>query len=281
MQFRFRPPTIVAIVVRYYPRTERAELDLIAAGIAFYAFLAMFPAAAVIIAIWRYIYDPAVIREEVALLKGFLPPDAYTLISSQVEALLNVESTSLGWATVLSFLFAFWSARAGVAALIRGLNAIHHLPQRSGHWHQLRALVVTIVLIGLVLALLIVSVILPLVMAALPLGAYNSSVLNDSNLLLGIICAVLAVGLAYRLAPNYATTRPPLFSWGLLVAVVLWILATRGFMLYLANFNSYNRVYGSIGAVVVLMMWLYVSAYAVLLGAAVDAERNMERDEPQ
>ncbi|EKD60667.1 MAG: hypothetical protein ACD_54C00622G0001 [uncultured bacterium] len=68
-----------------------------------------------------------------------------------------------------------------------------------------------------------------------------------------------------------------MLSWGLVVAVVLWVLATRGFMLYLANFPSYNRVYGSIGAVVVLLMWLYVSAYAVLLGAAVDAERNRLR----
>lgn len=279
MPLRYLPPNVVAAIVRYYQRTEKAELDLIAAGVAFYAFLAMFPAAAVVIAIWRYVYDPSVIREEVALLKGFLPPDAYTLISGQVESLLNVEATSLGWTTVVSFLIAFWSARAGVAALIRGLNAIHHLPNRSGHWHQLRALVLTFVLIGLVLAFLVVAVILPLVMAALPLGAYNSSVLNDSNLLLGIVCAVLAVGLAYRLAPNYSATEtaPPMFSWGLLVAVVLWVLATRGFMLYLANFNSYNRVYGSIGAVVVLMMWLYVSAYAILLGAAVDAERNIER----
>jgi membrane protein len=85
---------------------------------------------------------------------------------------------------------------------------------------------------------------------------------------------VLAMALAYRLGPNHGKNPPPLLSWGLLVAVVLWVLATRGFMLYLENFPSYNRIYGSIGAVAALMMWLYVSAYAVLLGAAVDAERR-------
>lgn len=272
----FLPPNVRAAIVRYYRRTEKAELDLIAAGVAFYAFLAMFPAVAAIIAIWRFVYDPKVIREEVALLKGFLPPDAFTLVSGQVESLLNVEASSLGLTTLISLAIALWSARAGVAALIRGLNAIHHLPNRSGYWHQLRALVLTFVMIGLVLSFLVVAVILPLVLAFLPLGAYNSSALVESNLLMGIVCAVLAVGLCYRLGPNYAGKRPPLLSWGLLVAVVLWVLATRGFMLYLANFASYNRVYGSIGAVVVLMMWLYVSAYAVLLGAAVDAERNHE-----
>ena len=160
--------------------------------------------------------------------------------------------------------------------MIRGLNAIHHLPNRSGHWHQLRAIVLTFVLVGLVLAALVMAVILPVLLTYLP-RAIPSSMLADSNLLLGIVAAVLAVGLAYRLGPNYTTRRPPLLSWGLLVAVILWVLATRGFTLYLANFASYNRVYGSIGAVVVLLMWLYFSAYAVLLGAAVDAERNRNR----
>lgn len=276
MRFRLLPPNVNAAILRYYRRTEQAELDLIAAGVAFYAFLAIFPAAAAIIAIWGFISNPSVIRDEIELLRGFLPHDAYSLIFGQVEALLAVPSGNLGLTTLVSTALALWSARAGVAALIRGLNAIHHLPNRSGHWHQLRAIVLTFVLVGLVLSALVMAVILPVVLTYLP-SAIPSSMLADSNLLLGIVAAVLAVGLAYRLGPNYTTTRPPLLSWGLLVAVILWVLATRGFTLYLANFASYNRVYGSIGAVVVLLMWLYVSAYAVLLGAAVDAERNRNR----
>ncbi len=277
MPLHYLPPKLAATIVRYYRRTEKAELDLIAAGVAFYAFLAIFPAAAAIISIWGFISNASVIRQEVALLRGFLPPEAYTLLSDQVESLLALNTGNLGLTTILSTSIALWSARAGVAALIRGLNAIHHLPNRSGHWHQLRALVLTFVLVGLVLAALVMAVVLPLVVAFLPLGSHETSALADSNLLLGIMAGVLAVGLAYRLGPNYSHTKPPLLSWGLLVAVVLWVLATRGFMLYLANFPSYNRVYGSIGAVVLLLMWLYVSAYAVLLGAAVDAERNRNR----
>lgn len=276
MRLRLLPPNVNAAILRYYRRTEQAELDLIAAGVAFYAFLAIFPAAAAIIAIWGFISNPSVIRDEIELLRGFLPSDAYSLIFGQVEALLAVPAGNLGLTTLLSTALALWSARAGVAALIRGLNAIHHLPNRSGHWHQLRAIVLTFVLVGLVLAALVMAVVLPVVIAYLP-SAIPSSMLADSNLLLGIVAAVLAVGLAYRLGPNYTNTKPPLLSWGLLVAVILWVLATRGFTLYLANFASYNRVYGSIGAVVVLLMWLYVSAYAVLLGAAVDAERNRNR----
>ena len=277
MRFIPLPPNVIAAFWRFYRRTEQAELDLIAAGVAFYAFLAIFPGAAAVIAIWGILFDPSVIRDELALLKGALPPDAFALISVQLDSLLAVEPGNLGLTTLLSILFALWSARAGVAALIRGLNAIHHLPNRSGHWHQLRAIVLTFVMVGLVLSVLIMAVALPLIMAYLPIDQYAARALANFNLALGIAAAVLAIGMGYRLGPNYGRTRPPLLSWGLLVAVILWVLATRGFMLYLANFPSYNRIYGSIGAVVALLMWLYVSAYAVLLGAAVDAERNRTR----
>jgi membrane protein len=268
------PPNLTAAALRLYRRTEQAELDLISAGVAFFGFLAIFPAVAATIAIWGTVYDPSVIRTQVELLKGFLPPEAYALVMGQVESLLAVRGPKLGWATLFSTLLALWSARAGVAALIRGLNAIHHLPNRAGPHHQFRALLLTLVLIGLALSAMVVTVIAPIAITVLPLTIDNAWWLHQANLALGLVLLVLAIGIAYRAGPNHVAANPPLFTWGLLVAVVLWAMAARGFMLYLANFPSYNRIYGSIGAVVILLIWLYVSAYAVLLGAAVDAERQ-------
>jgi membrane protein len=266
--------TAMASLLKLYRRTEQAELDLIAAGVAFFVFLAIFPAVAAIIAIWGTVYDPSVIYTQIELLKGFLPPDAYALIISQVESLLAVRGPQLGWTTLVSTLLALWSARAGVAALIRGLNAVHHLPNRPGGHHQLRAILLTLVLIGLALAAMIATVVAPILIGFLPVTVDTASWLHYGNLALGLVLLVLAISIAYRAGPNHMGVRPPLFSVGLLVSVVLWAAAARGFMLYLANFPSYNRIYGSIGAVVVLLIWLYVSAYAVLLGAAVDAERS-------
>lgn len=268
------PPNVLAAALRLYRRADAAELDLIAAGVAFYGFLAIFPAAAAVIAIWGAVYDPGVIRTQVELLNAVLPPDAYSLVLSQVEGLLAVRGPALGWATLLSTLLALWSARAGVAALIRGLNAIHRLPNRPGGHHQLRAMALTLVLIGLALAAMVATVIAPIAIQALPLTLDDAWWLHQANLALGLALLVLAIGIAYRAGPNYGAARPPAVTLGLLVAVLLWAAAARGFMLYLANFPSYNRVYGSIGAVVILLIWLYVSAYAVLLGAAVDAERR-------
>lgn len=271
------PPNLTAAALRLYRRTEQAELDLISAGVAFYGFLAIFPALAAVIAIWGVVFDPTVIRTQVELLRGFLPPEALLLVSTQVDALLLAPSSSLRWATVFSTLFALWSARAGVAALIRGLNAVHHLPNRAGHYHQLRALVMTLALVGLAMSAMTVAVIGPLLIEALPLNFDQVLTLHRVNLLLGLVLVVAAVSLAYRYGPNRLGPRPRYFTLGLIVAVVLWALAARGFVLYLANFPAYNRIYGSIGAVVALLFWLYVSSYAVLLGAAVDAERQAIR----
>lgn len=263
-----------------YRRLEAADLDLIAAGVAFYAFLAIFPAAAAIIAIWGLISDADLIRQEVALLHGLLPEEAFSLISDQIDALLGMNSGSVGLATVLSTGFALWSARAGVAALIRGLNAVHDLPNRAGHWHQLRALVMTLGMVGLVILVLIMAVGLPVVMSILSVDDYAARLLTWTNLLTGTVAAIVSISVAYRLGPNFADhKRPPILSWGLIVALILWVGATRLFMLYLENFHSYNRIYGSIGAVVVLLIWLYVSAYAVLLGAAVDADYRKRQDQ--
>ncbi len=271
------PPDLVAAALRLYRRTEQAELGLIAAGVAFFVFLAVFPAVAAIIAIWGTAYDPSVIRTQVELLKAFIPPDAFGLITTQVEGLLAVRGPQLGWTTLLSTLLALWSARAGVAALIRGLNAVHNLPNRPGGHHQLRAILLTLVLIGLALAAMIATVVAPILINLLPLPLDDAYWLHYGNMALGLVLLVLAIGIAYRAGPNHVTRHPPLLTWGLLVAVVLWALSARGFMIYLANFPSYNQIYGSIGAVVVLLMWLYVSAYAVLLGAAVDAELRRRR----
>ncbi len=264
----------LTFLLKLYRRTEQAELDLIAAGVAFFVFLAIFPAVAAIIAIWGTVYDPSVISTQIELLQGFLPPEAFALVVSQVDSLLAVRGPQLGWTTLFSTLLALWSARAGVAALIRGLNAIYHLPNRPGGRHQLRAIFLTLVLIGLALAAMIATVVAPIIIGFLPVTVDTASWLHYGNLALGLVLLVLAISIAYRAGPNHMGLRPPLFSLGLLVAVVLWAGAARGFMLYLANFPSYNRIYGSIGAVVVLLIWLYVSAYAVLLGAAVDAERH-------
>lgn len=144
MLTRFLPPRVIASGWHLYRRIEQAELSLISAGVAFFGFLALFPATAVIIALWGAIYDPAIIESQVDLLRPVLPPEALSLVHVQVRALVSVSGAPLGWATAVSTLFALWSARAGVDALIRGLNAVHRLPNRTTGHHHLSALALTV-----------------------------------------------------------------------------------------------------------------------------------------
>ncbi|MDP4031310.1 MAG: YihY/virulence factor BrkB family protein [Pseudorhodobacter sp.] len=265
----------IAFAQRLLRRIERANLGMVAASVAFFGFLALFPAVAALIALWGFVADPGIIRQQVGLLHDVLPPQAFTLLNTQVESLLLANSRHLGWATLLSTLLALWSARSGVAALVRGLNAIHHLPDRGNARHLLLAIGLTLGLVGTSLAALLAAVVVPVVINFLPLGPTTAAVLELANISLGLLLVVVGLALAYRFGPNRQQRhKPRLLTRGLFTAVVLWALASRGFVLYLANFSSYNQVYGSIGAVVAFLMWLYLSAYAVLLGAAVDADRG-------
>jgi membrane protein len=270
-------PVILHIFKRLsgiWNRISRADIGLIAAGVAFFGFLAIFPALAAVIAIWGYASDPVLVSEQLVRLQDFLPAEAYKLVADQVNALLATQDHKLGLASIISTLLAIWSARAGVSALIGGLNAIHGLPARTGLWHLLQALILTFVLVGLALAVLLLAVIVPLILNLLPLGPAETSALALANFGLSLLLVGFSLALAYRLGPNRDSkaTSPKLATKGLLLAIVLWAAVSRGLVFYLANFNSYNEVYGSIGAVVALLMWFYLSTYAVLLGAAVDAE---------
>jgi membrane protein len=259
-------------------RIEARELGLIAAGVAFFGFLALFPALAAVIALWGFASDPAIILAQLPLMRDFLPTEAYILLSQQVEMLLHANNRKLGWTTLFSTVLALWSARAGVASLIRGLNAIHGLPPREGVWHQVQALFLTGILMALALASIALAVVAPLVIIFLPLGPVEAKLLEFLNLGLGLCVVILVVALIYRYGPNRnAADHRPLFTPGLLIALILWAAVSRGLVFYLANFGSYNQVYGSIGAVVALLMWFYLSAYAILLGAAFDAERSDAR----
>ncbi len=271
--FRAIAPPVWAYLQRLLMRSQRGDLGTHAAAVAFFGFLAVFPGIAAVVSIWGFVADPNIIRAEMLLLRDVLPSEAFALLSGQVESLLTSTSRQLGWTTFVSTGFAVWSARAGVAALMAGVNSVHDWPERGGVHHLFVALVLTLGLVAIALAALVAAVVVPVILNFLPLGDMATLVLELANISFGFGLVVVGLALTYRFGPNRpADHAPRLFTRGLLVALILWALVSRGFVIYLANFNSYNKVYGSIGAVVVLMMWFYLSAYAVLFGAAVDAD---------
>jgi membrane protein len=257
---------------RVWLQLDELNLMLIAAGIAFYGMLALFPAFAAIVALWGLFADPAEVLLQFEYYRQVIPADAYELLAGQIETLASAEAQTLGWASTLSFGVALWSTRAGVSALMMGMNAVYRERNRQGLMLYGYALLLTVSLVVVALVAIAAVVVTPLVMAFFPLGPVAGIALEAARWALAVLVLMVGTGIIYRYAPNRRNARVGWITPGSVMAVALWGLASWAFGVYLAEFGRYNEIYGSIGAVVALLMWLFISAFLLLLGGALNAE---------
>lgn len=261
-----------------WQRMDERNLGLIAAGVAFYAFLSLFPAISAVIAIWGYWADPIVISEQMELVKEVMPEEAYSLLATQISALITANRSTLQWASVISIVLAIWSSRASVAALIRGLNAVYNTPHRENAIRRLAvAFLLTVLLVLTALVAFAAVVIVPATFVFLGLPFHVE--LMVSMLKWAILLAVVffAIALLYRYGPNRRQARMRWFTPGAVLALLGWALGSWVLTTYVRNFDRLNEVYGSLGAVVALLLWFYVSALVTLLGAQLNGELNKRR----
>lgn len=275
-QGRFRPtlrPLAHAIWDALYAR----HVGLIAAGVAFYSMFAIFPGMAATISIWGIFADPAVVETYLSGIRGLIPDAAYSLISTQLHALVAAQSRGWHWATIVPLAVAIYSVHSAVSALMSGLTAVQDQRHRSGLMRPLSSLAMTLALLGVILTALGMVVAVPIALSLIQLGPAEALVLRFLPWTILFLVVKLTLGLFYRFAGSGEDGRHNLISTGSIVAALLWALVSFAFSVYLENFSSYNRIYGSIGAVIALMMWLYLSAYIVLFGAILNAEILRQR----
>lgn len=253
-------------------RVEATNLSLVAAGVAFYAMFAVFPGLTATISVWGMVADPAVIESYLAVADDFIPPEAYEILNEQIMSLLAAPRARIGLTTIFPVAIALFSARAGVGALVRALNVIHGTRQRTTLWTLITGYVMTLALVAVMLAALATVVVVPVALKFLPLGAFTGWLLSALPWGAMLLLMLSALGILYRYGPNTEGHRDPFLTYGAVVATLVWALVSLGFSFYLTNFGAYNKIYGSIGAVIALLMWLYLSAFSVLLGAALNAE---------
>lgn len=265
------------ILRRVWVDLDDKNMMLIAAGVAFYSILAVFPAIAAVIAIWGIVADPEVVAVEVDKFRAVLPQEVYDLISQQIAQLVNGDRTTLTWASAVSLTLALWTSRAGVAAVMRGLNAIYGQPNRAGLAHYIQAILLTLTLVGVALVALTCVVLAPIVIRFVPFGIANSGLIELSRWVVMIVVLYAGISLLYRMGPVKREARMKWFTPGAIFATLGWTAASVGFSVYLQNFGNYNEIYGSIGAVIALLMWLFISAFLVLLGGSINAHFERER----
>ncbi|MBV0891143.1 YihY/virulence factor BrkB family protein [Paracoccus sp. Z118] len=258
-------------------RMDKIHMGLIAAGVAFYAMFAVFPGMAAIIALWGLWFDPAIINQYDRVMDEFLPPEAAAILHSQVDALTAGGRTQLGWASLISFLIATIAARAGVDALVRGLNAAYGVRSHPTIFGFILAYVLTLAIVGVVLMGLATIVIVPLALNFLEVSHMRSWLISAAPWAAMFLIVITGIGIIYRYGPNVQTPRTPIFTWGALFAAMAWAGASFLFSTYLGSFNSYNRIYGSIGAVIALLMWFYLAGFSIMLGALINVELARRR----
>ena len=265
------------VTKRAFKESSKDNVGILAGGIAYAAFLALFPALIAGISLFGLVADPETIARQTNGLLVALPESAQPLLRDQITSLTATSGGALGFGFAVSILLALWSASGGTSSLMSAIN-IAYDEEESRNFLKLRgtALVLTIGAIIFMLLTLGLVAVVPAVLNALELGTAINVGVEIVRWTLLVVLIIVALGILYRTAPD---RDAPQFKWtsvGAVVAAVLFLVASFAFSFYVNNFGSYNKTYGALAGVIVLLLWLYLTAYIILLGAEINAESEKQ-----
>jgi membrane protein len=261
------------ILLRTRREVAEDQLSLVAAGVAFYFMLALFPALLAIVAVYGVVADPATVAQQAGQLIRLMPAAASQIVVEQLVEITTGTGAQAGIGAALAILFALWSAAHGTRALLAGLNIAYDERERRGIVKRnLLALGLTLGFITVVALGLALITALPHVMERLPLGGLGTALGYVLTWGLVALLGLAAYAILYRFGPSRQQPRWQWVSVGSAVATGLWLLASLGFSWYSARFDSFNKTYGTLTGGILLLLWLQITAYVTLLGAELNAE---------
>jgi membrane protein len=265
------------VLRRAWSEARADQVPLIAAGLAFYAFLSLFPTLIAAILLYGLLADPSQVSEQVNSIGSALPGSAQQLLSEQMTSLTKTNQQSLGIGLVVALVVALWSASGGMGNLITAVNITYDEVDKRGFIvRKGLALLMTLGAIVFVVVAVALIAVLPAVMNSLGLPLAVQVIVHVVRWVGLVVAMMAALAVLYRIAPNRDAPKLRWVSVGAVTATVLWIIASVGFSLYVNNFSSYGKTYGSLAGVVVLLMWLWITNYLVLLGAEMNAEAEQQ-----
>ena len=248
-------------------------MPIIGGGVAFFGFLAIFPALIALISLYGLVASPETVARQVDNLAKNLPQSAAELISTQLKDITSNSGGALTVGLIVAILGALWSASGGIGNLITAVNLAYDEVETRG-FVKLKATALALTIGGIVFVLIAFGLVavVPAVINALPLGVVGTVLAQIATYV--VLLAMFAGGLAvvYRVAPDRDAPRFRWVSLGSVIVTVVWALVSVAFSFYVNHFGSYNKTYGAIAGVIVLMLWLYITCYLVLLGAEINSE---------
>jgi membrane protein len=259
---------------------SRDRISLVAAGVSFYLLLAIFPALAALVSVYGFFADPATIRDHVAGLAGVLPAAGLDLIETQLERFVQQRPGTLGLAFLVGLGLALWSANNGVQALFTAMNVAYGEEEKRSYPRLiLVSLAFTVGALLVVILFMLGIAVVPLVLAVLGLGPVADLAIRLARWPILLVAGGFAIAALKRYGPSRVPAQWRWLTWGSALTVVTWLVAAVAFSWYLANFANYDETYGSLGAAVGLMLWLWLSMLVLLAGAELDSEIELQTAE--
>lgn len=243
------------------------------ASVGFFGFLSIFPIMAVFVLIYNLVFSPAEMQAQIAILQPFIPSSVYDVLYTRLDNLTANTATRLSFGLLLSTLLALYSGSRGIKNLVILINLAFHITERSGFIQSIiRAILLTFAALIVFITALATIAAIPLLAKLFPFGQTIETIALWSRWpILAIIIFLSFLGL-YRFAPNRGAVSIKRLIPGAVLATVLWILLSGIFSIYVQNFNNYSATFGALSAAVVIMLWLYYSAFIIALGAMFNYE---------
>ena len=261
------------VLINVWKSISEDNISLLAAGVAFYMLLAIFPALVFIVAMFGLLADPDQVRQWLLSLKGVLPGEAWNAIDAQLLVLMGETSTSLSLTSILSLMLAFVNARLGAYSMMGALNVVYNSPEtRSFTRTNLIAFMFTIAALCVLVFNIYAVIAVPRVLETIGLLKFSNSILHTLRWPVLALIMAWSLALVYRYGPDRKDAHWQWVSIGSLTGTALWLAGSTGFSWYVSAFNSYDKIYGSFGAVVILLYWLWLTAFAALMGAELDMQ---------
>ncbi|RTL69215.1 MAG: YihY/virulence factor BrkB family protein, partial [Hyphomicrobiales bacterium] len=262
------------IVWRVYANVQEDRVMLVAAGVTFYMLLAIFPATAALVTLYGLVADASVIANNLSLVSGFLPEGAVSVIGDEIRRIASHPNSTLGATLLFSLGAALWGANAGTKSIFDALNIIYKEREKRG-FITLTAYSMLFTLGALALALLALAsvVVVPVALNATGIGSDSATgLLTLLRWPLLLVMVLFALAALYRYGPSRTRPQWRWVSWGSGIAGTIWLGASLILSWYVSNFGNYNATYGSLGAVIGFMIWIWISTMIVLLGGEINAE---------
>jgi membrane protein len=261
------------ISLRVWSEVNDDRVFLVAAGVTFYLLLALFPALAAFVSIYGFVADPKTIAQHISYLGGLLPTAGVDLIRAQLLSLTAAGDQALTTGFLAGLAIALWSANSGIKALFDAMNVAYEETEKRGFFAlNLLSAVFTFGALIIGVALLVTVGIVPPLLSLLRLEGWTETLIAVGRWPLLLACVWFTIALIYRYGPSRQNAKWRWLNWGALVATIVWMMASGAFSFYLRNFADYNATYGSLGAVIGLMMWTWISVIILIVGAELNAE---------